>query len=71
MKYSDAVVIAICKGWDCGIKRDSISGNGFYICLYGVKLILSYFVQLLLRVVFAVLFPLTACLVVYIDKGLK
>lgn len=68
MRYRDAMVMAIRAPWFYYIKRDSVCGHGFEILLYGIKLILSYIALFLLRALVAILFPLSAFLIMYINK---
>lgn len=66
MKYSKAMKIAILHDWSCGIKDDAICGNGFQLAGYGIKLVSFYFLHFIFRIIFAVLFPFSALIVMRI-----
>lgn len=66
MTYSKAMKIAIFHDWSCGIKQDAICGNGFQVAAYGIKLMSFYLLHFVFRIVFAVLFPLSAFIVMRI-----
>jgi len=66
MKYLKAMKVAIFHDWSCGIKQDAICGNGFQVTGYGLKLILSYLMHFTFRIIFALLFPLSAFVVMKI-----
>lgn len=68
MKYTTAINKALFHNWTCGIKSDGISGNGFQIFWYGFTLICYYFLQLIFRIIFAILFPLSALIIIKIKK---
>jgi len=68
MTYAEGMKQAILHDWTCGVKFDCVSGNGFEITWYGVKLIIKYILQFIFRVVFALLFPISAVLMIRIDR---
>ena len=63
LTYLEACKIALFYSYFDFIKDESTFGNGFEIMSYGFKLVLSYFVQLLARVAIALIFPLSALLI--------
>ena len=68
MTYTQAMRIALLRGWGDLIRRDNISGNGFQITAYGLKLIAIIFIRCVVRFVFAVLFPITALIIMWYEK---
>lgn len=68
MTYAEGMKQAIFHDWTCGIKLDCVSGNGFEIAWYGVKLIIKYILQFIFRIVFALLFPISAMLMIRIAR---
>ena len=68
MTYSKAVVVALFKGWGDIVCDDAVCGNGFVIFAYGVKLIAKYAVLYALRFIVAATAPLSALLVMKMEK---
>jgi len=68
LTYLQACKIALFHGYFDFIKDDSIYGNGFVITFYGIKLILMYFVEFIARIVIALIFPLSAFLIMLSRK---
>jgi len=67
MKYLQNCWLAITADWSNMIEQDSVSGNCFQILWCGVISTLKVLGLLTLRLVMALLFPLTAVLIMYID----
>lgn len=63
MTYFTAMKVALCFDWFKYIKRDSVSGNGFQIAAYGLKLVFLYLTAFLCRLLIAVAFPVSALVV--------
>ena len=53
---------ALLKDWFAYVRHDAVSGNGFVIFAYGLRLIATYALWFLFRVLLALLFPLCAFL---------
>lgn len=68
MNYKTALKEALGKGWEDIITQDSIDGNGFQMVAYGLKLILGYAFWYTLRVLFAILAPVTALILMRCAK---
>lgn len=62
MNYFQAMLLAFTGSWFDYIKQDSISGNGFQIFAYGLKLIGKYVLYFILRLIIVALFPISAIL---------
>ena len=60
--------IALLRGWGDLVSRDNISGNGFQITAYGLRLIAIIFIRCVVRFVFSVLFPMTALIIMWHEK---
>jgi hypothetical protein len=68
MNYFKACKIALLADWFDFISDDSVCGNGFVITAYGIKLIALYLFSFIVRALFAVLFPLTALIVMRMKR---
>ena len=66
-RYIDGCKGALFRGWFDWVKIDSVCGNGFTIFLYGLKLIFIYMFCFVIRLLIAVLFPITAFMVIKFD----
>ena len=55
--------VALVFGWFDFVKRDSVCGNGFQIAAYGFKLTAKYAALFLFRLLVALLFPLSALVI--------
>ena len=62
---------AIHAGWFEKLDHDCATGNCFQILYYGVKSSLLTLLILVVRIIFTILFPLTAFLVIKSDKERK
>lgn len=67
--YLTACKVAILSGWTDDIPKDCATGNCFQILFYGLKSSIITLFVLLARFVLAVLFPLSAFLVIRVDKA--
>lgn len=71
MKYLEACKIAILDGWSDHLSNDFTSGNCFQILWYGIKSSSQELLFIIVRLFFALLFPLTAILVMRVEKKNK
>ncbi len=68
MTYFQAVTYVLTQNWFGKWERDSVSGNGFQIAGYGLILIWHYIIFFIGRTLIAVLFPLSAVLMIWVEK---
>lgn len=68
MTYPEALKQCLLANWFDFVRRDSICGNGFQITWYGLTLIVKYIFLLVFRIVVVALLPLSALLLLQIEK---
>ena len=61
--YLESVKMAIFYSYGDYIRIDAVSGNGFTIFLYGLKLMVMYCLSFFFRLLVAITFPLSALLI--------
>lgn len=69
MSYLEAVKQALCSPWFYFIRKDAKYGNGFEIAAYGLTLIGRYLLIFTLRLLVAVLFPLSALIIMRVHAA--
>ena len=68
MTYAQGMKKAILHDWSfCRMDKDAAYGNGFEITGYGLKLITLYSLGIIFRVIFALLFPISAVIMIKLD----
>jgi hypothetical protein len=68
MTYLEAVKAALFSGWRQVAHEETITGNGLQIVGYGLSLTAKQLFVLLVRAAVAVSAPLSALLIMYVDK---
>lgn len=68
MSYKEALIALFTKGWAKPLEHTSVSGNGFEIFFYGLKVICFYFIAYSFRILALLVFPLSALLVMYAEN---
>ena len=71
MKYLEACKSAIVDGWSDHLLNDSTYGNCFQILWYGIKASSEEFLYLIVRLILALLFPVTALLIMKMESKAK
>jgi hypothetical protein len=71
MTYKEALKRSLFSGWLDFVVNDSVCGNGFVILAYGLKLVAFYAIFFAIRVLMLVVFPLTALILIKIDRDKK
>jgi hypothetical protein len=69
--YTKAVWKALSNPWFDYIENDSVSGNGFQIVFYGIKLIFIYLSLFIFRLVIFILFPISGFVFMWVDSENK
>lgn len=67
-KYRDFLIFALIDGWGDIVQPTGYQGNGFQMAGYGIWMIIQHVFFFVVRVIAAIFFPLTAWLLMIIER---